>query len=280
MSERSDEFWSLWQKRLKRFFDAIKKAAPFGAGILAAFLGIMLYTAIYPNAKPVSQRDITGMIHNAMASATPRPAFSVAVYQAIRPSLVTIQSKGQTTTDGKSEYGLGSGVVVDDSGDILTALHVVANSDDIQVFFADGSQSGGKVVIQQPENDIAVLRPANPPATLAPATLGNPGAMREGDEAYTVGNPFGLYNSMSAGIISGFGRSFQPTKNDIKLNGLIQIDTAVNPGNSGGPLLNRYGEVIGIIEGIENPTGQDVYVGIAFAVPINIAGGALGSPLY
>jgi len=169
-----------------------------------------------------------------MASATPRAAFSVGVFNAIQPSLVVIQTKDKNT-DGKQEYGLGSGVVVDDSGDILTAYHVVANSNDIQIDFADGSQSSGNVTIKQPENDIAVLRPDKPPAIIIPATLGNPGAMREGDEAYVVGNPFGLYDSMSSGVISGFGRSFQPTKADPQLKGLIQIDTAVNPGNSGAP---------------------------------------------
>jgi S1-C subfamily serine protease len=98
-----------------------------------------------------------------------------------------------------------------------------------------------------------------------------------GDEAYAVGNPFGLYGSMSGGIISGFERTFQ-AKDGLKLTGLIQFDTAVNPGNSGGPLLNRGGQVIGIVTGIINPTGQDVFIGIGFAVPINVAGGGMGSP--
>jgi S1-C subfamily serine protease len=83
---------------------------------------------------------------------------------------------------------------------------------------------------------------------------------------------------MSAGIISGFNRSFQPVNTKLNLKGLIQVDTAVNPGNSGGPLLNRYGEVIGIVEGLVNPTNQDFFVGIGFAIPINVAGGAAGLP--
>jgi S1-C subfamily serine protease len=89
-----------------------------------------------------------------------------------------------------------------------------------------------------------------------------------------------LYGSLSAGVISGFDRSFRVPGSDTQLQGLIQIDTAVNPGNSGGPLINRYGEVIGIVEGIVNPTGQDVFIGIGFAVPINVAGGAVNSPPY
>jgi len=104
--------------------------------------------------------------------------------------------------------------------------------------------------------------------------------MRVGDEAYVVGNPFGIYSSMSAGVISGFNRSFQSPNRKQNLKGLIQMDTAANPGNSGGPLLNRSGEVIGIVVGILNPTDQDFFIGIGFAVPIDVAGGAAGSPPY
>jgi len=102
--------------------------------------------------------------------------------------------------------------------------------------------------------------------------------MHVGDEAYVVGNPFGLYGSMSTGVISGFGRSFKAPNSDQELKNLIQFDAAVNPGNSGGPLLNRSGEVIGIVAALLNPTDQDVFIGIGFAVPITTAGGAAGLP--
>jgi S1-C subfamily serine protease len=85
---------------------------------------------------------------------------------------------------------------------------------------------------------------------------------------------------MSAGVISGFDRSFTPLNSKQKLHDLIQIDAAVNPGNSGGPLLNRYGQVVGIVTALVNPTEQDVFIGIGFAVPINIAGAAAGLPPY
>jgi S1-C subfamily serine protease len=105
--------------------------------------------------------------------------------------------------------------------------------------------------------------------------------MRVGDEAYAVGNPFGLYSSMSAGVISGFDRVFRVPDSDIEIEGMIQFDAAVNPGNSGGPLLNRSGHVIGIVTGLINPSKQNFFVGIGFAVPINIALGAMGgAPPY
>ena len=212
-----------------------------------------------------------------LASATPPAPFSETVYEIIQPSLVLIQAK-VPGTDGKTEDSLGTGTIVDTNGDILTSLHVVANATDIQVTFADGTSSSASVSTQQPQNDIAVLKAVKLPGQVIPAVLGNPNAMHVGDEAYVVGNPFGLYSSMSAGVISGFDRTFQPQNTNLNLKGLIQVDAAVNPGNSGGPLLNRYGEVIGIVEGLVNPTDQNFFVGIGFAIPINVAGGAAGLP--
>ncbi|HEX2907870.1 MAG TPA: trypsin-like peptidase domain-containing protein, partial [Phototrophicaceae bacterium] len=111
-----------------------------------------------------------------------------------------------------------------------------------------------------------------------PATLGNPNAMRIGDEAFVVGHPFGLYGSMSAGVISGLHRTYEPPDGGAAMEDLIQFDAATNPGASGGPLLNRYGQVVGIVSILLNPTRQDVFIGIGFAVPITTAGGAAGLP--
>ena len=270
----------LWlRKAVSRAVWGARKALPFFSGMLAALAGMWLYFAIIPPAQPLTIKAVKQAAAEVMASATPAPAYATAAFQIIRPSLVLIQATvpGESSEDGHS---LGSGVVVNQNGQILTALHVVANATKIQLVFADGSESTAQVVGTQVENDIAVLMPDQPPAQIFPAVLGNPRAMQVGDEAYAVGNPFGLYGSFSAGVISGFDRSFRVPGSDTQLQGLIQIDTAVNPGNSGGPLINRYGEVIGIVEGIVNPTGQDVFIGIGFAVPINVAGGAVNAPPY
>ena len=259
---------------LQRIRRAVRRVAPFAAGVLAALVAIALFSILFPGPHIFTQREVNESIASVLASATPPPAYSARVYQVIRPALVIIETRSAT------EEGLGSGVIVDDSGDILTSLHVVANSTQIKITFADGTQADGKVISTQPENDIALLSADRLPAQIKPAVLGNPNIMHVGDEAYVVGNPFGLYSSMSSGVISGFDRSFQPPNSTQILRGLIQIDASVNPGNSGGPLLNRDGEVIGIVTGIVNPTNQDVFIGIGFAVPITVAGGALGSPPY
>jgi S1-C subfamily serine protease len=115
---------------------------------------------------------------------------------------------------------------------------------------------------------------------LVPAVLGNPSTLQPGDEAIVVGNPFGLWDSVTAGVISGLNRSFKLPNTKDPVTGLIQFDAAVNPGNSGGPLLNRYGEVVGIVTALANPTSEDVFIGIGFAVPIDVAASAAGSPPY
>lgn len=269
-----------WRLRWRRFRARARRAAPFVSGVLAALVALLLYNAIVPAPQPLTQQEVSDTVAQAMASATPPPAYSAQVYQVIRPSLVLIQTESEDE-DGETKHGLGSGVVVNDSGAILTSLHVVTGATSIEITFADGTEANGQIIVEQPENDIAVVQTDQLPEVLVPAILGNPAAMRVGDEAFAVGNPFGLYSSMSAGVISGFDRSFKPISSTIELEGLIQIDAAVNPGNSGGPLLARDGTVIGIVTGIVNPAEEDFFVGIGFAVPINVAlGGGGGSLPY
>jgi S1-C subfamily serine protease len=257
----------------------IRRAAPFAAGVLAALLAVWLFTIVSPGPAPLTTRDVQTTVDQTLASQSPPPAVSSLVYAAAQPSLVLIQTRGDGPVRSGNE-GLGSGVVVDDRGDILTSLHVVSDAVEITLTFADGSTSPADVVTRQPENDIAVLRARQPSANAVPATLGNPNAVRVGDDAFVVGNPFGLYGSMSAGVVSGLGRSFQVPNSQQTLHGLIQVDAAINPGNSGGALLNRDGQLIGIVTGLINPTSQDVFIGIGLAVPIDIAGGAAGLPPY
>jgi S1-C subfamily serine protease len=153
----------------------------------------------------------------------------------------------------------------------MTANHVVDGATSIDVIFADGTHAAAKVVSSTPGKDIAVIAPDQLPSVTVPAVLG--GSVRIGDDAYSVGNPFGLADTLTAGVVSGLDRSIGREDGGGDLTGLIQFDAAVNPGSSGGPLLNRQGQVVGIVTALANPTGQNFFVGIGFAVPIASAGG-------
>ena len=281
MDQDSDHATLLERLRLhlKRLWLKTRGPIQFSAGILAALLALLLYNRMTPEPDLLTDKELRETVSDVMASATPPLAFSTRVYQIIQPSLVLIHSRFEGV-NGEQDNGLGSGVVINDRGDILTSLHVVDGAAEVEIVYADGTRSNGEVIVTQAENDIAVLSSDSLPEVLIPAILGNPNALQVGDEAYVVGNPFGLYSSVSAGVISGFGRTFEPEGRNQKLENLIQVDAAVNPGNSGGPLLNRSGQVIGIVVGIVNPTEEDFFIGIGFAVPINIAGGAAGVPPY
>lgn len=264
--------------------DRLRPLAPVGLGVALTLTAVALITLLAPRTPPLTQQNVDEAIASALASVTPPPAYSQVVYQFVQPSLVLIETEGIEGAGGNGNEtqptGLGSGVVVNLDGDVLTSLHVVDGATAIELTFADGSKSPAEIIGTQPEDDIAVVRATEPPATLVPATLGNPGAVRQGSEAYAMGSPFGLYGSVSAGVISGLDRTFKIPRTGQTLTGLFQIDAAVNPGNSGGALVDRDGRLIGIVTALVNPTEDDVFIGIGLAVPIDVAGGAAGLPPY
>jgi len=194
------------------------------------------------------------------------------VFKVIEPSLVLIETQGGPATEGT----IGSGVVINAAGQVMTADHVVTGASSIKVTFADGSSSTAQVVSSTPADDIAVLAPDAPPGLIVPAVLG--GGAQVGDETFSVGNPLGLTASLSAGVVSGLDRTIERDNGQGQLTGLIQFDAAVNPGSSGGPLLNRAGQVIGIVTALANPTDRKFFIGIGFAVPIATAGGGARVP--
>ncbi|MCI1263277.1 MAG: trypsin-like peptidase domain-containing protein [Tetrasphaera jenkinsii] len=197
-----------------------------------------------------------------------QPPEGQSAYNAIAPSMVVIR------TQGGGEDGLGSGFIANADGRILTANHVVDGGGSIEVIFADGTRSSATVADRQPDKDLAVLTAQTLPAVVTPATLAGPGPI--GTPVYAVGHPLGLTFSLSGGLISALGRDLQTPAG--KLTDLIQFDAAVNPGNSGGPLLNGAGQVVGVVTALANPSKQPYFVGIGFAVPISAAGGAVGAP--
>ena len=202
-----------------------------------------------------------------------KPPASATAYQQILPSLVQIEADTPSSDGGDAH--LGAGVIVSRTGTILTALHVVDGAGNVRVAFVDGTKSTARITARDPANDIAVLQPDRRPENVVPAVLGGGG--RVGDDAFAVGHPLGYVASLSAGVISGLDRSVEG-ESGRRLQGLIQFDTAVNPGNSGGPLLNRAGQVIGIVTALVNPSRDGYFIGIGFAVPIGTAGGVADAP--
>ncbi|ARP86532.1 S1C family serine protease [Bordetella genomosp. 9] len=192
------------------------------------------------------------------------------------------QMPGAPQPDGKApenrhvSVNIGSGVVVTDKGIILTNYHVIAGARRLRVTFYDGHESEASVVGVQPEKDLAVIRAFSLPDDLPAATLGSSRDLAPGDEVVAVGFPFGVGPSVSAGVVSGLDREFVSPDNKQDLDHLIQFDAAANPGNSGGPLVNMDGEVVGIVTAILNPTQSKTFIGIGFATTIESAGGAVG----
>jgi S1-C subfamily serine protease len=250
-----------------------------GVVVVIALVAVVLVLRRSSGEAPMSEADVSSIakaaVDKGLKDASAAPPDAALVYQAIVPSLVLIQGDLDGSAGGEND--LGTGVVINAAGQILTARHVVADAQTIEVTFADGTMASAHVASQQPENDIAVLEADQAPETIVPAVIGSTGGLHVGDAAYAVGHPLGLVGSLSAGVISGLNRSI-PLPGGPTMQGLIQFDAAVNPGNSGGPLLNRNGQVIGIVTSLANPSGQGYFIGIGFAVPIGTASGAAGGP--
>ncbi|HMK98346.1 MAG TPA: trypsin-like peptidase domain-containing protein [Acidimicrobiales bacterium] len=246
------------------------------AVVLALAVALVVTNLRTPDNRGLSTSEVNAIVNQQVSTAIgqleAQPPAAVSAYQAIRAGIVVVQSQPQRAARTEE---LGTGVVVDTQGDILTALHVVQGASRIEVTFADGTNSLANITVADPGDDIAVLTPERLPAVIVPAVLGPDPQV--GDEAFVVGNPLGLVASLSAGVVSGLDRTFRlgPGRT---LSGMIQFDAAVNPGSSGGPLLNTKGQVIGIVTGLANPAGTDNFAGIAFAVPISTAGEAAGAP--
>ena len=192
------------------------------------------------------------------------------LYATVLPSVVTIFTKSKTaTSEGlKESGGLGSGVLVSGDCHILTAAHVVAGNSEIMVKTLDGVMRKATVLFSERSPDIALLKLNVPDSNLAHAKLGDSDKLAVGQNIYAIGSPYGLENSFSSGIISGF-RGFDKIYDGTVKVEFIQTDAAINSGNSGGPLFNSKGEVIGIASSILTVSGG--FQGIGMAVTINTA---------
>ena len=279
--------------RLVRLFDLHRVSLLLV--LIAALSGLLLERLRTETAAPLTQEAIDYAVRQTLEK-RPLPAQTAKAFEAISPSIVRVmgfeepksgenkrkfssrqksgnESKPESDDDGSS---IGTGVVITEKGAILTNLHVVSSARRILLRFHDGTESDAVVTGFDVNNDLAVIQPKKLPDDLQAATLVSTGDLRPGDAVLAVGFPFGFGPSASAGVVSGLKREFRSKDGKQVLSNLIQFDAAANPGNSGGPLVNMEGEVLGIVTAILNPTQQRFFVGLAFAVPIENAASAVG----
>ena len=265
-----------WKESLRRHRLLLLAAVPG----LAALVVVLAQWAYNAAPRDLTQEDIDAAVTRSLDT-VPLPSHATRAYEAVRGSIVRVQSFVHDPKSGKEIVaGTGTGVVILDKGVILTNIHVVANAKRIGLTFADGLESDAEVTGTRPEDDLAVLQATTVPDDLQAATLQSTSGLAPGDHVTAVGFPFGVGPSVSAGVVSGLKRDFRSPEGKRLLTNLIQFDAAANPGNSGGPLVNASGEVVGIVTGILNPTEQRVFVGIGFAVPIENAALAVGVPPF
>jgi S1-C subfamily serine protease len=202
---------------------------------------------------------------------TPEEAVNIAVYEKVNRSVVNIDTQAVKVDNffmlAVPTEGAGSGWVLDRNGHIVTNNHVIADSDSIQVTLADGSAYPARLVGTDPATDIAVLKIDAPAELLFPVDFGESNNLRVGQRVFAIGNPYGLERTMTVGIVSSLNRTLASGKGQ-KLKNMIQLDAALNQGNSGGPLLDSRGRLIGMNTAIASMTGQNS--GVGFAVPANV----------
>jgi S1-C subfamily serine protease len=255
----------------RRFVPFLAVAAAGLAGAALA-LGGAYALGSFDNESTVTVREVT--VENTSEPTTFRPgkALSIAeIYKRSAPGVVQITATSNSVNPFGSESqprALGSGFVFDKAGYIITNYHVIAGARSIQVTFSDNRSIDARLVGSDPSTDIAVLKVNTTSGALTPLALGDSDAVDVGDSVVAIGNPFGLSRSVTAGIVSAIQRQITAPAG-YAIDHVIQTDAAINHGNSGGPLLNARGEVIGVNAQIETGGVDQGNVGVGFAVPSN-----------
>lgn len=196
---------------------------------------------------------------------------TIEIFSATSSSVVYITSKALrrnlfSLNAVEIPQGTGSGIVWDEDGRIVTNYHVISDANSIEVTMADHSKWEATLLGVAPDKDLAVLQIRIPRNLLHPISIGESETLQVGQKVFAIGNPFGLDQTMTSGIISALGREINAITGRV-IRGVIQTDAAINPGNSGGPLLDSAGRLIGINTAIYSPSGA--YAGIGFAVPVS-----------
>jgi S1-C subfamily serine protease len=239
--------------------------------VLAVIAGVLLalaaanvrqapWTWMGPTARAVEQR---GPLSDAERA-------NIEIFEKVSPSVVQVAAQSAANPLSEETEGgaaSGTGFVWDNDGHVVTNNHVVQNASEVAIRFASGEVARASIVGTAPNYDLAVLRVRGARTLPPPVAIGSSSELKVGQFAFAIGNPFGLDQSMSSGIISALKRRL-PTSTGREIANVIQTDTAINPGNSGGPLLDSAGRLIGVTTAILSPSGSNA--GIGFAVPVDI----------
>jgi S1-C subfamily serine protease len=216
---------------------------------------------------PSSLRDVAARD----AALTEDEALNVRIYRQASPAVANILTKATEYDffmDPVPVEGAGSGFIIDPRGYILTNFHVVQEAQSIEVVLGDQSRYPAKFIGADQRNDVALIKIEPKGKQLASLPLGDSGVLQVGQKVLAIGNPFGFQSTLTTGVVSAIGRTVQTSQSTF-IDEAIQTDAAINRGNSGGPLINTHGEVIGINSAIYTPSGTTA--GIGFAIPINTA---------
>jgi putative serine protease PepD len=259
------------RKRFPRTLATIVAVAAVGAGA-----GVGAYAIVDSNGSsaPAAVAFTTGSTTQPTALKSTSSSSLISLYKKTSPGVVDITVTTSTTSDNsfwngpqqQSSKAEGSGFVIDAKGDIVTNDHVVDGATAITVKFQDGKTTKGTLVGADPDTDLAVIKVDPSATTLTPLTLGDSAAVQTGEGVFAIGSPFGLTESLTAGIVSATGRQID-SPNNHPITNAIQTDAAINHGNSGGPLLDGGGKVIGVNSQIESESGGSD--GVGFAIPVN-----------
>jgi S1-C subfamily serine protease len=249
-----------------------------GAALVGGLGGAAIALALGGSKDAAQHHSPSGVAEPVALQQAAGPAGPEAIYKRAAPSVVVISATEKVKVPAtfftppasqKVQIG-GSGFVIDGQGDIVTNDHVVQDATDVRVGFSGGATYPAKVIGTDPSTDLAVIRVDAPDAALRPLAFADSGRAQVGDTVYAIGNPFGLNRTMTAGIVSATGRDIQ-APNGLGIPNAIQTDAPINHGNSGGPLLDASGRVVGINDQIESGGTVDGNVGVGFAIASNTA---------
>ncbi len=231
---------------------------------------IVLYRAVRHSGAPGQDANYEERVITPRAPLTQLEETNIRIYKENSPSVVhitTLLVRTGAFSSREVPEGTGSGIVWDENGHIVTNFHVIRNADDARVTLADQTTYKAYFVGGAPDKDIAVLYIDAPKSKLRPIAVGSSHDLQVGQLTYAIGNPFGLDQTLTTGVVSALNREIESVVKGTPIRGVIQTDAAINPGNSGGPLLDSSGRLIGVNTAIYSPSGSSA--GIGFAIPVD-----------